>query len=97
MLQLIITFLTLSRHSHHLKDWEEEELRQFLCNKDLDYWKLYDSENRSYFYVDEDGDLATNGTSWNDDEMYWTMSGHGCIENKGTGQLPSAFTMNSHS
>ena len=38
-----------------------------------------------YLYVDEDGELATNGTSWNEDNMYWTTAGHMCIENKGTG------------
>ena len=70
-----------------MEDWEEDELRTFLWEEKLDYWKLYDSTNRKYFYVDEYGELATNGTSWNDDNMYWTTSGHRCIENKGTGEF----------
>ena len=78
--------MLLFSHSHHLKDWEMGELRQFLTDEDLDYWKLYDSTNRKYLFVDEDWDLAFSGTSWNEDDMYWTMSGHGLIENKETGQ-----------
>ena len=63
----------------------------FLKEENLDYWKLYDSTNRMYLYVDEDGELATNGTSWNEDNMYWTTAGHMGIENKGTGQRGSRF------
>ena len=66
-----------------------DELTGFLCVENLDYWKFYDSTNKQYFYVKEDGELATSGTSWNEDNMYWTMAGHGCIENKETGQCPS--------
>jgi len=74
-------------HSHHLKDWETGELRRFLCDQDLDYWKLYDISNNSFFAVDEDGDLGWYGTSRNEDDFYWTISGHGCMENKGTGKV----------
>ena len=57
-----------------------------MCDQDLDYWKLYDISNNSFFAVDEGGDLGWYGTSRNEDDFYWTISGHGCIENKGTGQ-----------
>ena len=64
-------------------------MADFVKEKKLDYWKLYDSTNKRYFYVDDYGELATDGTSWNEDNMYWTTAGHMGIENKGTGRYLS--------
>ena len=77
-------------HSHHLEDWEQWSLSYFTKDKKLDYWKLYDSTFKKYLYVNDYGDLLTDGTSWNDDCMYWTRAGHGCIENKGSGECTLA-------
>ena len=81
-------------HSHHLVDWEVARLKSFLREEKIDYWKLYDASNRKYLSVSEyDRELEYYGSSNNTAEMYWTTSGHGCIENKATGRVPSSTFM----
>ena len=69
-------------------DWEGK-LKSFLKEEKIAHWKLYDASNRKYLSASEDGRLEYSGSSWNADKMFWTTSGHGCIENKATGGRPT--------
>ena len=71
------------RPSHLLEPWEEQELEVFLRNRRLGYWKLYDATNGRFFYVNEYGRLKNSVDPWacNEDDLYWTRSGDGLIEN----------------
>ena len=74
-----------NRSSYLLEPWEESELKIFLTQRSLDYWKLCDiTYVKRYLYV-EDGQLKDSMQTRNSDEMYWTKSGDDLIENKATG------------
>ena len=64
---------------------------KFLNCRNLAYSKLYDSTNKVYLCVNENGRLESkslnDGRLLGDDGMYWTRSFGSIIENKATGKL----------
>ena len=82
-----------------LEPWEENELKAFLVERCLGYFRIVDVTNQMYLYVDDNRQLRSTSASGsafivstqrqvdkgNSDDMYWTRSGDDLIENKNTG------------
>jgi hypothetical protein len=78
-----------------LDESEEDQLQTFVEELGIEFFKLFNSTDATYLCSTTNtyypGFLTTTFDDSDDDEMYWTRSMDGCIENLANGNKKVNF------